>query len=130
MRAGWRVKHAVRADGALNPRMRALCGRAGWSEFLHVDEALVVAAKGDELVVGAALHYPALVHHTNQVGIADGGQAVGYDQCRAVFHKSVESLLHKLFALAVERRGGLVKYKHGRILKNGTSYRQTLTLTA
>ena len=49
------------------------------SEVLHGDEVGVVAAKGDEFVVGAALHDASFVHHANKVGIPDGAEAVGID---------------------------------------------------
>lgn len=69
------------------------------AEGLHFYEATVVSAKFHELVVGALFNNAAFVHHAYHIGILDGRQAVGYDYGGAVFHQSVECLLHEYFAL-------------------------------
>lgn len=61
---------------------------------LHLDEAGVVAVEREELVVGAAFDDASFVEHTYLGCVLDGREAVGYDQCRAVLHESVEGLLH------------------------------------
>ena len=54
----------------------------------HVLELAVVqvgveAACFDQLVVGALLHNVAVPHHKDEVGIPDGGKAVGDDKAGA-----------------------------------------------
>ena len=70
------------------------------------------------------------MHHANQVGILDGAQAVRNDQRGTVAHEVIEGLLHKVFALGVKGRGGLVENEDGRILENGARYADALPLTA
>ena len=45
---------------------------------LGVIEVGVEAALGEELVVAALLHDVAVLHHQDEVCVADGGQAVSY----------------------------------------------------
>ena len=54
-------------------RTNLTVGRRWLAEGLHVDEAFVEAAMGDELLVGAALDDGAAVHDDDFVGMADGG---------------------------------------------------------
>lgn len=75
---------------------------AAVSEFLHVDEASVIAVEGKKLVVSAAFNDASLMEHAYKVGVADCGKSVCDYECRAVLHEPVKSLLHYLFALGVE----------------------------
>ena len=83
-----------------------------------------------ELLVGALLHYPTLLEHHYEVGMLYGAEAVGDDEGGAARHEAVERLLHKVFALGVERRGGFVEDEDVGIGEDGTSYGETLPLSA
>ena len=93
-------------------------------------ELLVVAVFLYQLLVGAALHDASFVDHANLVGVADCRQTVGNGYRGAGLHKPFQRVLNKPLALGIERRGCLVEYKDGRILKKYTGYRDTLLLTA
>ena len=80
--------------------------------------------------MGAGFHDFSFIHYAYHVGIFDGRQAVGYHDCGAVLHESVECRLHELLILAVERRGCLVENEYGRILQDGAGYGETLALSS
>lgn len=98
--------------------------------LLHHDELVVAALGLHELLVGALLHYPTLLEHHYEVGMLYGAEAVGDDEGGAARHEAVERLLHKVFALGVERRGGFVEDEDVGIGEDGTSYGETLPLSA
>ena len=77
---------------------------------------LVGTLTGDELLMGATLDNAAVLHDAYQVGVLDGAQAMGDDQCGAAMHELVEGVLHEVFALGVKGAGGLVEDEDGRIL--------------
>ena len=52
----------------------------------RVDAAHVEAAGGQQLVVGALLHDVAVPHYKDEVGVLDGGQAVGDDKAGLALH--------------------------------------------
>ena len=91
---------------------------------------LVIAAELDELVVRALFNDTALVEHTNEVGMADGGEAVGDGDGGAVLHQSFQGLLHKALTLRVEGAGGFIQNEDRRILQDSTGDADALTLTA
>ena len=49
----------------------------------------VVATGRQQLAMTAALDNTAAVHHQNAIGIAHGGQAMGYHECRAIENANV-----------------------------------------
>ena len=63
---------------------------------LHVDKFLVEPLLGQQLVVCAALNYMSFFEHHDEVGMAYGGEPVGYHYACASLHQSVEALLHRL----------------------------------
>lgn len=91
-------------------------------QLLHADEGTVDAIGGHELVVGALLHYSAMVEHYDAVGMADGAEAMGYDDGGATFHKCVEGLLHRLFTLRIEGRSSLVENEYRCVAQHSTGY--------
>ena len=97
---------------------------------LHVDKTSVMAVEREKFIMRATLHDLAAAHHADHVGIGNSGKAMGDDHCGTVFHKSLESLLHKTLALCVKRRCRLVEDKDRWILKNGPGYADPLALSA
>ena len=59
--------------------------------------------------MGAGFDYASVVHDAYFVGVADGAQAVSYDECRTVFHEAFDSLLDECFGFAVEGGGSFVE---------------------
>ena len=57
-------------------------------------ELVIFALLGKEFVVIALLDDASVVHHTDDVGIADGGETMGNDKGGTPFHDVVHSLLH------------------------------------
>jgi len=51
-----------------------------------------------------------LLNH-NLVGLADGAEAVGYDEGRTTFHQAQHGLLDVLLSTRVHVGGGLVTYR-------------------
>ena len=76
------------------------------------------------------LHDFAFVHHTDEVGILDGREAVGNHQRRAVAHEVFERLLHKPFRLGIESRRSLVENQDRRVLQDGPGDAHPLALSA
>ncbi len=62
--------------------------------------------------MGAACYDPAALDHQDQVGRADGGQAVGDDEGGAVDQGLSQGLLNGGFRGVVEVGGGLVEDDH------------------
>ena len=69
--------------------------------------------------MGASLDEFALVEDADEIGIADGGKAVGDDEGGAVGAEAIEGLLDKLFSGVVEGGGGLVEQEEGRVFEKG-----------
>ena len=70
--------------------------------MLHVVEAFVVAVFGDEFVVLAAFDYFAFVEDVDDVGVLDGGKAMGDGDGGAGLHEAVEGFLDKVLTLCIE----------------------------
>ena len=92
-------------------------------------ELLVVSIFLYQLVVGTTLHNPALMQYADFVGMLDGTQSVGDSHGGARLHQFLQGILHQTLALGVECRCRLVENEDRRILQDGTSYADTLTLT-
>ena len=82
-------------------------------------ELVVLALLGDQLVVGAALYYAALLHDHDAVRVADGGEAVGDDEGRAAVHQGVHAVLHQLLGAGIDGARGLVEDEHRRVDHGG-----------
>uniref|UniRef100_A0A0A8XUT2 Uncharacterized protein n=1 Tax=Arundo donax TaxID=35708 RepID=A0A0A8XUT2_ARUDO len=102
--------------------------------LLHADQlgvgAATILALGHELVVRADLGDGAALQDGDEVGLADGGEAVGDHQRGATDHEAVQRLLHQLLRLGVERAGGLVQQQDRRVLEHGAGDGDPLLLTA
>ena len=89
-------------------------------------EVGVKAASGKELGVAAAFGDAATFEDENLVGVADGREAVGYDEACAVFHEAVECLLDEALGGGVHAGCGFVEDEDGRIFKEGACDREAL----
>ena len=76
---------------------------------------MVIAAFPQQLLVLALLHDPAVPDHQDQVGLADGGQAVCDEEGGAVPQQMVDGVLDELLGLGVDGRGGLIQHKDPRV---------------
>ena len=65
---------------------------------------MVIAALLQQLQVPALLDDAAVAHDEDEVRLADGGQAVGDQERRAVAQQVVDGVLDKLLRLRVEDR--------------------------
>ena len=66
-------------------------------------EACVEAAFGDKFVVLADFHDAAFVHYDDAIGVDDGREAVGNDECSAISDKAIHCFLNKGFGFGIER---------------------------
>ena len=105
-------------------RFGSACRRGGAAGV----ELVVLALLFHELLMGAPLYYPPLLHDHDAVGVAHGGEPVGDDEGGAPGHKGVHALLHQLLGTGVYGGGGLVQYQGGRIGHGGPGYGQQLPL--
>ena len=99
-------------------------------QLLHVVEAFVVTVFGDEFVVLTAFDYFTFVEDVDDVGVLDGGKAMGDGDGGAGLHQSVEGFLNEVLAFGVEGGGGFVKDEDGRVLEDGTGDADALPLSA
>ena len=80
--------------------------------------------------MGALLDYLTVVHDDDEVGMADGGEAVCNDDAGASGHELVKGLLYQEFVFGVEGAGGFVEYEDGGIFENGAGYAESLPLSS
>ena len=97
---------------------------------LAVPHASVKSAMRQQLLMGAALDYPAVVEHQNLVGADDGREPVRNDERGAVFSHAIERVLDVAFGVAVERRCRFVEQKNRRTLEDGARNGDALLLAA
>lgn len=97
---------------------------------LHSQEIGVAAAVGHELVVGAGFDDAAVFDHGDEVGVADGAEAVGDDEAGAAGHETREAPLDEALGLGVEVAGGLVEDQDFRIGEDGAGDGEALLLAA
>ena len=77
----------------------------------------------------ALLDDASVVHHTDDVGITNGGETMGNDEGGTSFHDVVHSFLHQSLRARVDARGGFVEDERRRIGNGGTGNGKQLTLT-
>ena len=67
----------------------------------------------------ARLDDSSLVHDDDQIGVADGAEAMGDYQRGPIAHKRLKRLNQAGLGRGIEAGGRLVKYEHRRILQQG-----------
>ena len=93
-------------------------------------EVAVGAGLDDQFFVGAALDDAAFVQDHDQIGVANGGEAVGDDEAGAVVQDLDQCLLNLIFGLGVYVGGGFIKHEHGGVGEDGAGQRYALLLAA
>jgi len=76
---------------------------------LQREQPRVVAAAGDQLVVGAELADPTLAEHGDAIGAAQAAEPVRDQEPRAPRAVAREGAMHAMLGLGVEPRAGLVE---------------------
>jgi len=86
---------------------------------LGVVEARVGPIPGEKLVVRAPLHHVALLEDEDDVGAADGREAMRDDEARTTAHELVHGALDELLRAGVDIGRGLVEDEDGLVGENG-----------
>lgn len=107
-----------------------LLSEAVTSVELQCGQTGIETAFGLQLCMGALLHQATALHHPNHISTLHCGQTMRNHQGGATDHGLVQSGLHHLLALRVERTGGLVQQQEWRVFQNGSRNRNALALTA
>src|SRR6185369_384524 len=84
----------------------------------------------EQLGVGAPLDDAAVVNDDDQVGVADGAEAMGDDEAGAPTHEGAEGLLDEVLALGVEVAGCLIENQNARVGKKSAGDGDALLLAA
>ena len=66
---------------------------------LQIVNLAVETLFGKQFGMGAALYNAALIHHDNQVGLADGRKALGNHKCGAAPHEGRQRFLDEMLGL-------------------------------
>src|SRR4029079_17943508 len=72
-------------------------------------QVVVEAALGEERLVRALFHDPAVVHDQDRIGVADGRQPMGDDEARPAQHQLVHGALDEDLGPRVDGARGLVE---------------------
>ena len=80
---------------------------------LAVIELGIKAALRQQSVVVALLHDVAILHHKDDIGLTDGGQAVGHDKAGAALHHPGKGSLDAHLGAGVNGGGRLVQISMG-----------------
>jgi len=97
---------------------------------LESDEFGVAAVGGHEFVVGADFADAAVFENDDAVGVADGAESVGDDECCSALHELCEASLDESFAFGVEVAGGFVEDEDGGVGEDGAGDGDALFLSA
>ena len=85
---------------------------------LHAVQMRVSTVRSHQLGMIALFQNTFLTQHDDASGVADGGQAVCDDKCRAVAGQPFQRILNDLFTFVVQRAGRFVKNQNRRILQS------------
>ena len=83
-----------------------------------------------QVIMAALLDDLSFIEYDDDIGVLDGGKAMGDDDGRFVLHKFVQSILNQIFRNGIQRAGGFVEYEYGWIFQDGTGDGEPLFLTA
>ena len=110
------------------PLVRDYRGGQAPARELRVVEPGVGAVGREQLVVGALLDDRAVLHHQDQVGVADRGEPVGDDERRAVGAQRGHRVLEQQLGAGVDRGGRLVEDQQRRVGQERARDRDQLAL--
>ena len=97
---------------------------------LSLHQPVVHAALGQQGLVVAALHQPAVIEHEDVVAVAHARQSMRHDQRRAALHQAVQRCLDRGLVLGVDAGERLVQDQHRRIAQQCSGNRDPLTFAA
>jgi hypothetical protein len=97
---------------------------------LQVGHAQVGTGHLHQLLVRAALHDAAVLHHDDEIRAAQRAEAVRHDERRAARDGAVERLENLVLRLAVDRRGRVVEQQDRRLEQHGARDGEALALAA
>ena len=83
-----------------------------------------------QFIVGPAFGYDAAFDDDDEVGVADGAEAVGDGDDGPALHEFFEGVDDEFFGFAVEGRGGLVEQEDGTVADHDTGDADALTLAS
>src|SRR5579859_1967162 len=75
---------------------------------LEIEHGAVAATEGHQLLVGAQLHYPALLQHADALGVANGGKAMRDQDGGAMPGGGQQAIENFRFSAYVELRSRLI----------------------
>src|SRR5579885_64801 len=124
------VSRGLYFTSACSLRLTAHCLDFLLVRELQFVEPAVSAAEREQFRMFAGLDDPTALDDDDQVGAADGREAVRDDDCRAPARQVRERLLHKPLRLGVERRRCFVENQHRSIGEDGARDGEALPLPA
>src|SRR4051794_12284880 len=82
---------------------------------LTLIQAGVAAVRGQQVVVGAFLDDPSMLHHQDEIGVPDRREAVGDDEGGSALHRIGHRRLDQDLGARVHAAGGLVENEDRRV---------------
>lgn len=105
----------------------SLCPRSSYAGLEPCEVSILFIRK---LLKCSILHNLALVDDDNPIAFLNGRHPMGNDNRSSALHGAVQSLLHNLLALLVQRRRRLVQNQDLRVLNQGASDGHSLLLAS
>ena len=90
--------------------MRLPSHRFGYREILelHLMQSCIIAFLRQQLGMVAELDNASMIKDNNFIGMFNGGEAVGVDQCGSVAHEILEGCLNMALRLGVQGGSGFI----------------------
>src|SRR5215216_3195563 len=114
----------------MTPRKSGLAGRQLLLQQLTLVERGVLAARGEQLLVRAALDDAPLVEDADEVRVADGRDAVRDDERGALAHHAAQAAQNLLLRVGVHGRERVVENEDARLTHDRARNRRALLLPA
>jgi hypothetical protein len=86
---------------------------------LQLVEAVVDTALREKFLVGSLFAEAAFVEDENAVGVLNGAETVGDDECGAAAQQAIKGFANLEFGFGVHAGGGFVKNQEARIVGHG-----------
>ena len=127
---GDRLTVVILFHHGLHDRLLGLCLFAAVDTLLHVPQLVVLAFLGKQLIVRAAFHDLAVIHHKDQITVTNSGQAVSYDQHGTICKLIVDHVEDQIFRSKVQITGGFIQNVEVGIFQESACQRNALLFTA